>query len=333
MNLYLDAKTSLGFWRLVYPGDRRLRALSSPSITRMVDCAYNEADVQALAPRWLDELQSCGYGKLGVLVNHAGNRRGTGTFRTRVWSSAIPGFSFFRLSEGLYVSSPACVFLQMAHELSVYELIALGDELCGLYSFDPRSPRGIKQREHPLLDIENLSSYLKGVEGCYGFHHAQLAAKRIIENSASPMETVDEMLFCLPSRMGGYGLRVPTMNKEIVLSADAARVAGKRVCKGDLCWPDMRLIVEHQGLYDHADSVSFGRDRARVLALKTDGYDVVELTGNVVFDLEKFEEAAMHVARLQGRRIRKGVRGRLPERQRLRNDLFNWNANNGMARG
>ena len=121
----------------------------------------------------------------------------------------------------------------------------------------------------------------------------------------------------------------PLMNHRIELSKAAARIAKRSVCYGDLCWPGLMLDVEHNGAYDHDGSESFYSDRARVDALIAEGYEVLELTGKLVADLEAFEEVALHIAKLQGKRIRKEARGATDARMALRNELYAWNARGG----
>ena len=63
------------------------------------------------------------------------------------------------------------------------------------------------------------------------------------------METMDEMLLCLPYKYGGYGLKKPLMNTPINLQGRASIITGKSKCIADLCWPEAKLILEHQGSF------------------------------------------------------------------------------------
>ena len=161
---------------------------------------------------------------------------------------------------------------------------------------------------------------------------ARKALRYVVEGSASPMETVDVMLLCLPVRHGGYGLPVADMNLEVPLGGIAASIANKQTCRCDLCWLDEHLIVEHQGLYDHDNSNAYSSDRARIDALKAEGYNVLELTSSIVHDLNAFEGIALFVARVFGKRVRSSCRGRLPQRIELRKSLFAWNERSGLPR-
>ena len=143
------------------------------------------------------------------------------------------------------------------------------------------------------------------------------------------MEVFDEMLLCLPYRLGGYGLRRPHMNYRIALDERAATIASRKTCYGDLCWPDLKFDLEHHGSRYHDGDESFDSDRARVNGLKAMGYEVMELTAEQVHDHRVFEEVAIHISRLQGKRIHKAGLGLTPQRKELRRNLYAWNASFG----
>ena len=319
------------FWRLVYPRNRKPDGACA--CVPDSSLAAGAGDVQRFMPGWADEsfLKSCG-GAIGVLVAGQSSRRRSSWHYGSVWSGAFPEGSFFDCGGGAFVSSPCFTFLQMAAELGLYELIAYGDEICGNYSFDACAPGGIRQRSRPLVTVAQLERYLAAARGCRGHKLAMKALAFIVEGSASPMETVDEMLLCLPYRHGGYSVAGPEMNHRIDLDEKLARLAGRHYCRADICWPDRLLVIEHQGARDHSDADSFSSDRARINALVTMGFEVLELTHGQVSDLQAFEEIALHVAGVLGKRVDKRKLGATPERIALRKELFEWNQRNGRVR-
>lgn len=287
MKLFLGPEISQLFWRLVYPADRKP---CWPLPVEVADQnACSAADIQNLIPSWVSTCLEQSAAPLDVLVFDSSHRRLGASVATRVWGAEIPEGSFFEFANGVVVPSPCFTFLLMAKRLSLPELIAYGDELCGLYAFDEESPRGMRQREAPLITLAELNRYLDGASGAPGSRLARQALPFIVEGSASPMETVDAMLFCLPIRHGGYALPEAKMNLEVPLGQLASKIARKQTCRGDLCWLDKGLIVEHQGLYDHDNSGAYASDRARIDALKAEGYNVLELTSGIVRDLSAFE--------------------------------------------
>ena len=326
MILLLDGHTSMDFWRLVYPASRKLE---KPSATPPDgECAERMQDVWRMAPHWLNEKYlQMGAGKLGALTTRGANgRRRSATHATHMWSGGFPPGAFYDLKTGAYVSSPCFAFLQMAQRLDLIELIAYGDELCGLYAFDSADDRGMHKRRHPLITKRQLTEFIEDAGECPGRKKALLALPHIVEQSASPMETFTEMHLCLPYRLGGYLIRQATMNAKVPLTYQAGRVAHQNDCYADISWPPVKFDIEYQGLYDHAGTADYDNDRARINALRIMGFEVIELTRGQATDWRALEEIALHAARIVGNRVRAEDRGPTPARRHLRNTLLAWNA-------
>lgn len=328
MILVLDGHTSAEFFRKVYPLDHApFRFAELPA---EMECAYSQEDVWSLAPSFMTTqfLRPTG-GRLCALAFEHGQRRSSASHAVRTWSGPIPPGSFNDYGGGVLLSSPAFTFLQMASQLSFSHLVAYGDELCGTYSLDESAERGFRTRQVPLVSVSALEEYLRCARGCRGYRFAKRALRHIVDGSASPMETRDEMQLCLPICLGGYGIAQPSMNQAIELSPSAARLARKSVCYADLMWSESNLIVEHQGEHDHMGSARFNDDRARVNALKLMDYTVFELTRAQALDLSAFEQVALEVARRLGRRVRSESRGPTPQRRELHAALSAWGRSYG----
>lgn len=328
MHLYLGPDISQAFWRLVYPDGRSPNASPHPPAPHD-QCACSSTDIFSLAPQWVARCQEGGCEVVDAIVFDKSSTRASTNSKTTVWSGPILPGSFCPYRQNVSVSSPSFTFLQLAARLSLPELIAYGNELCGYYAFAASEPRGMRQRETPLATAEVLARYLSGADGAPGVKNARRAVRHIVDGSASPMETLDEMLLCLPYKQGGYGLRAPIMNYAISLGERAAQIAMRQVCRGDLCWPELKLIIEHQGQYDHDNKESFSADRSRINGLKAQGFEIIELTGGIVHNLEALEEIALHIAKLRGKRVPAYALGATTARLALRETLFSWNARSG----
>lgn len=334
MILVLDAYIAQDFWRLVYPNDRKLGKKGLVSAKSIADCewAYSKDDVINMSPNWITEqFLSLSTGRVSSLVTESRFQRRSKIHCSRIWSSRIPAGSLYDLGNGVYASSPCFTFLQMASILHPIELIAYGTELCGCYSFDPSSERGMRERSQPLITTTQLQRYIDDAQGCRGFSSAKRALQYIVDGSASPMETIDEMLLCLPYRMGGYNLPKPAMNLSIPLDEHARRIAKRSKCYADMCFPKIHLDIEHHGKYDHSNKEDFDSDRARVNGLKAMGYEVIELTSKQVADVLTFEEIAVYIAKKLGKRMMSYGLGATSERLVLRDLLFDWNRRYGHA--
>ena len=331
MNLVLDITTSAEFWRRRYPTNR---APKNPSPFLFGECASNARDALELAPAWATSeefLEPIG-GRLHVLTFDPELRRRSSTHVAHVWKADVPEGSFYGLGNNVFVAAPGFMFLVAASTLSTEALIAFGCELCGLYGFDCSEERGFRKREVPLTTVEKLRNYLMCAKGCPGFSKAMLALSHVVDNSASPMETFDVLALCLPYRLGGYKLPWPIMNQEVPLNARAARIAKRSKCFADMCFPTIKLDVEHHGKLDHSSEEDKSSDRARVNALKEMGYEVIELTYDQVDDLIAFEYIIQRIAKLVGKRLDKNKLGATPARLAFRKEVFGWNQSSGRLR-
>ncbi|MBQ9041231.1 MAG: hypothetical protein IJ111_00260 [Eggerthellaceae bacterium] len=332
MVFVFDAITALEFYRSIYPTERS--PVRFENIPAWEECAVTEEDVWSMAPAFVTpSFLECVGGVIHVTSFDPTRRLKSKTHQTHAWAGRIPKDSFCQFDVGVFLPSPQFIFLQAASRLNLAQLIALGDELCGTYSFDKSKARGLRQREVPLTSVHVLDAYLSYAKGCRGYNRAKRALGHIVDGSASPAETRDEMELCLPHKLGGYALEKPKMNEQIILSRQASVVAKKTFCRADLLWkrdsPNDSTIIEHQGEFDHMESNRFNDDRARVNALRLMGYEVIELTRSQVWDLRVFEEIALEIAKRTGKRIRTENRGLTPQRKELRSILADWNASYG----
>ena len=328
MALLLSHSTSRYFWRGVYPSNRT--PVAPPPLPSAIETAFSTKDALDRAPQWAspesaDHLAT----KIHCTVLSREQQRRSQKVEAHVWSGPIPPGSFHPFDDNVFVSSPAFEYLQMASSVDERELIAFGDEICGLYTFDASAPRGFRSRRTPLVTKRELQQYLDNAAGCRGYRRALKALRHIVERSASPMETAVEMMACLPYHLGGYGLEQPIMNHPVELTPQAALIARRNTCIADMCYPELLLDIEYHGKLDHDSPSALDSDRERVNGLIEMGYEVIELTGAQVANLLQFEAVTRLVARKTGKRIRREKCGALPERLKLRQLLFAWNRSGG----
>ena len=331
MNLVLDIACSVEFWRQRYPAERTpLRA--QPLLP--TNCAFRKHDIEPLIPEWItDEFLAPTDGVLHLLSFDNSQKRLHSDVTVHAWTGPIPEGSFYELSSGIWVESPAFMFLQAASILDQKTLIAFGDELCGLYSFDRRDvKRGFRKRERPLLTIGQLTQFVHQAGKWKYQKRAQKALKHIVANSASPMETLDEMTICLPGTLGGYLVTTPIMNEEVHLEGKAARIARREKCYLDMGYASKHLDVEHHGKNDHSSPEQMDSDRARVNGLKEMGFEVIELTKGQVYDLEAYECIIKRIARILDIQLNHRALGHTQQRCDLRRRLFEWNKSSGKIR-
>ena len=322
MKLFISHKTALVYWREHFPLDSELGAPARVSSTEQ--CASQKADVLALIPEsWITPDNP-----VDVLVFNPAARRQSKRIHCRLWGGNIPKGSFYKDGD-VCVSSPEFTFLQMATQLSMPKLIALGCELCGTYVLLPKNrqhPGAIDdhpKRIAPLTNIEKLSAFLGQATGANGIQKAQRALRYIAEGSKSPMETMTYLLLCLPPMLGGYGLPKAVLNPEIPLDDDAKTIARRRWAEGDICWPDKRLDIEYHGEI-HVGARKMQDDVGRTLGIESMGWRVMTITSPQVFDPIRFETIAKEAAAHLKWRLYPKVLGDTTTRRELRDELESW---------
>lgn len=247
---------------------------------------------------------------LHLLVPSAADRCRACGVVSHVCPRSLPAGSFIHPRKGLYVSSPELCFVQMATMLPFADLVRLGFELCGTYSY--RADSTVRYGLRPLTDVPRLARYVDAAAGMDGSVAAKRAVGYLVQGSASPMETSLVLLLCLPVRLGGYGLPFPLMNHRVELGnagKAGADVRGGlrrsyRLC--DLYWPCANVATEYDSDEFHAGALRMARDASRRIELASLGIQVVTITRRQVMDYRETEKAALLLAKLLGRRIRPG---------------------------
>ncbi|MEG2369382.1 MAG: hypothetical protein RSB16_06130 [Raoultibacter sp.] len=292
MSIFISHASALEFWRV--------HSLEDVRTSRAMPQAGDVPEKSVLADFDLAE-QGIVSQPLHLMVPDAASRGQSKQVICHTWNKARVAGSFVCVSDGLYVSSPEACFLQVARQLSIVDLVAVGLELCGAYALCESEVRGFRERS-PLTTVGSLRKYLSKVAGGYGVVNAEKALKYIADASASPMETMLVMLLCLPCALGGYGLELPVLNHRIKVSASGMGRRRSYCC--DLFWPRAKLAVEYDSDMFHTDSRRIANDSHRRVELLRLGISVVSITRRQVFDARAFDDAAHAVAKNLGKRLR-----------------------------
>lgn len=254
----------------------------------------------------IDGLASFGLGYLAkpvhLLVPSSECRIRCADARCHVRSGPFPARSFLPIDEETFSSSPELAFIQMAEVLDCPRLVKLGDELCGIYGIETV---GIVDfdRTSPFTTVKRLERFLLKAECMPGLVKARKAVRHIAPGSASPMETAIVLLFCLPPRLGGYGLPRPVMNGRASLKKQACRKPSDRRYRCDLLWPAADIAVEYDSFLHHGSRAKMADDARRRNDLLARGTTVVSITGRTVWNLIELDEIARLLARRMGKRL------------------------------
>ena len=232
----------------------------------------------------------------------------------------LPLSSFIYVRENVCMTVPELNFVQQARNLSLPALIAYGCELCGTYT-RACTPNGlhIKRRE-PLCTLDSLGKYIDSVPYIFGAQKAKAALAHIVEGAASPRETMLTLALCLPAKLGGYGLPMPTVNKRVDFDQRAQLLAGHSYAMCDLGWE--HVAVEYNGAEWHAGYEGAGRDRARANALRHMGVQTITVTKEMFDDEACLAAVASDVAGALGVRMRTRVPDAEARRHKLHTELL-----------
>lgn len=255
MALFLSAGPSLDYWRSdapYYAGE----LLNAPiDHVPFKNCEHTMAQIDRF-PSFVSRDRNP---VVEVLVARPEDYRSSKDILTRIVAFNPPARSFCKVRKGVYVCSPEFIFLLSASRLSLHALIALGCELCGTYSLFNDSPDGIKHAQ--ITDVDSLGKYLDSASRVRGIKQAHRALRYVKDMSASPRETDLYMMFCLPSSLGGFGLKGAALNTPITVEGTARRLTGMDHITPDLFWEKGPLAVEYESTEQHGSYISLAELR------------------------------------------------------------------------
>ena len=182
--------------------------------------------------------------------------------------------------DGIRLSAPHQMFLELASQLSLVELVVVGDWLV----------------RHGWTTCADLVEFCDSTHQRYA-KRARAAAAYVRPRVDSPMETRLRMLLVLA------GLPEPQVNLKI------RHEDGGILLRFDLCYPEVKVAVEYDGRQHVETLEQWERDVER--RDDTDGWRVVTVTSKGIY-----KEPARTIARVERALVERGWRGRL----RLRDD-------------
>lgn len=194
--------------------------------------------------------------EVGVFAPHrAPRRRGIKGRQIR------PGLAHIRDVEGLPVASPASTWAMLGAELTVRELIVVGDAIVRV----PRDEWGGKMPEAALATIEQLRAALDAGQR-KGAARLRAAIESIRVGSASPLET--------EYRIDAADAGLPEPELDVEIRTRRGRLLGIT----EIVYPDFRLLVEIEGDHHRTSRSQWNRDIEKYAAYVAAGYEVLRLT-------------------------------------------------------
>ncbi len=178
---------------------------------------------------------------------------------------------------GLPVADAASTWLQLVMLLPPAELVVVGDHLVlDPYLLSPTDPR-------PFTSIGELTERLAAYRG-RGKRAAVQALARVRAGAESRPETLLRLLLV------DAGLPEPLPNQNIT---DAA---GRFLGRGDLVYPEWRVLVEHDGDQHRISTAQYERDLTRLDAIRRAGWVVIQVRKHGLFSRPDVTAAKVRTA-------------------------------------
>ncbi len=255
-----------------------------------------------------------------VLLCNSAKRQNYSKVHNHVIFCDLPKFSLYKISNDVLVVCPELALLQVCGSKSVPEIVKLACELSSSFSVIDcsKTPETIDDDQYvrttftsrlevrePVSSAKAMNKFASEIAKFNGVKKFKRAISYVPNGSAaSPMEISLAMLFCMPSKYGGFGLPKPEFNVGVLLGDKAASIYGYSKCVCDLLWSEKKVDLEYNSDAMHANSVQMLRDSERALALESEGYRVISVTKQQLFDVVRAKHVAQQVGKMLGYRIR-----------------------------
>lgn len=214
-----------------------------------------------------------------------------------------PRDSFRKIESGVFIARPELALMQSCRLLSPHQLLKAAGALCGLFFLDPSATAGLGPRA-PLTTKKRLTSYANRATWFHGRTQVLRISQFIPENAASPPEVFLAAALQCPSRLGGFGLPAPTLNRTVVISKRAQRISARSTLIPDLLWKEARVVIEFDSNAVHLQGSQVTRDATKRLALNADGYKVITVTSSQINSRAAIAQVAREVASCLNIRLR-----------------------------
>ncbi len=270
-----------------------------------------------------------------ISIRDYGNRVTTSLKRTHGCSGLLPRRSLVKLSENdLLVVTPPLLLAQYSDvNHDKLALIRLAYELCGTYSHCPDGR--VAYSRAPIARAKLLGTYCdrwaatqSGGQIRRGMTWLRDISNLVLDNSASPMETVVSMLGFLPHKLGGFGIPSPVLNYQIKLTDKERHLLKRRELYLDAYWENSKVALEYDSTMFHGTPKERTTDSKRRDFLLSKGITVITLTKDQVFNYALFHNVMMQLAR----QLRFRFRVRMRDWDRLHAQLRSFLLANLFAR-
>ena len=152
---------------------------------------------------------------LQVAVPSEGSRIRARSVSNTIYEKSLPETSFLSVGDGVSISSPEMLFVELGQELHPVAHLLLGLELCGTYE------AGGSFGRFPATSADRIKRFVEEASPIAGVKQTRRVSRMLVDNAWSPMEAVLAALIMLPASDMGYGLGKVVLNKRVEVGAPA----------------------------------------------------------------------------------------------------------------
>lgn len=251
---------------------------------------------------------------IDVLFPKKNNRTKTKQIKHHVLNSNLPGSLFTKINDKLYITGPELTFYLLANILTFEELVMFGYELCGTYVITSDSSIDLTIEDKGFLGNclpATTTKKLKAVEKIIthnksknfrNFLKAKDAITCIVDNSASPRESLISAMLHGPRKYGMFMQQGYFLNYKVEFSLAAQRIANQKFAYIDICNPSDNLAIEYDSRQFHETIEKGQNDKRRLDALICEGWNVISIVPAQVNDYEAFYNIMISILKLTKKR-------------------------------
>lgn len=169
---------------------------------------------------------------------------------SRLYVSGLPERSFVRIGNGVAISCPELLFVEMSCEMSPIQHLMLGHELCGGFSRSADDPRSgdVKYGCRPVTSVNAIRSFIEQTKHVRGLKEAHRTLDILEDGAWSPMESLVAAFMRLPLDNFGYNMGALRLNQRIFTPRELLATAEKESRVPDILLVGTSVGINYDGM-------------------------------------------------------------------------------------
>lgn len=165
-----------------------------------------------------------------------------------IYDGGLPANAFVNLDNGICISSPELLFVELAAEMDPVEHLMLGHELCGTFARDADDPYNgpVAFEVPPLTSASKIERFLAHAKNIRGIGVARASLACLNDNAWSPTESVISAFLRLPIGCLGFDFGELVLNPRVDLAQPLPGAKKKRY--PDIMVADTPVGINYDGL-------------------------------------------------------------------------------------